>query len=246
VDAPVKDGIPLLIDRRVGSADLFPLMQRRRVPVELVTLPFADFAFATVGPDGEPVTIGVERKRINDLTSSIKDGRLAGHQLPGLVEQYSHYWLLIEGYWRVDDGMIQVPRGRGRWVSLMSALGMERFLCTLELKAGCRIRQTADPEGTATFLEGLWGWWTQKAFDKHRSHLALHKPPDVALFGKPPLVQRVAAELQGVGFEKSAVIGRHFGTVVDLAAAEEGAWTAIPGIGTTLAQRIHHSLRKRG
>lgn len=245
-DAPSL--IPILVDRRVGSADLFTPLQRRRIPVELVTLEYADFAIVTASPAGDPILVGVERKRIRDMVQSLHSGRLAGHQLPGLIAHYTHRWIVVEGVWRCgDDGQIEVPIGKGRWDSIrMDAVGLERYLLTLELKGGCGIRHTRSAEDTATFLDALHGWWTKKAWGRHRSHLTLHKPPDVALFTKPGLVARLAAELPGVGFERAAAVARKFRTPLDMLIAGEDEWRTVPGIGKTLARRITQALQQPG
>lgn len=237
---------PLLVDRRVGSSELFARLRERRVPCELTTLPFGDFAFATVGANGQAVAIGVERKRIRDFVQSVHTGRLAGHQLPGLTDLYTHRWLVIEGAYRVGRLSEQIEIRTGtQWQPVFSSLGFDRALLTLELRGGLRVKRTVDEAETAHFLDALHGWWTMKDFAEHRSHLALHLPPDRAVFVKPPLVQRVAAILDGIGFTKAHAVARHFRSVRDLVDASEEQWRQIPGIGTKLATRLHQSLRTR-
>lgn len=236
--------IPVLIDKRVGSNDLYPLLQMRKVPVELTTLAFGDVAFATTSPEGKPVVIGIERKRIRDLIQSAQSGRLAGHQIPGMLEQYTYRWILVEGIFRTGDrGQLEVPAGKKQWRSLsMTGVGLDRYLLTLELRGGCGIRRTYSADDTAQFIEAIWGWWTQKSWGKHRSHLALHKAPDVALFSPPSLVQRMAAELPGIGYDKASAVAKVFPTPRAMLDAGADEWLTIPGIGKTLTTRILHQL----
>ena len=57
----------ILIDSRIGSAELAPLIS---TPNILCQLEFADFTFSGNGPAGQ-VAVGVERKTIMDLLQSM-------------------------------------------------------------------------------------------------------------------------------------------------------------------------------
>ena len=230
---------PMLIDRRAGSAELLLPMQAREVPVELCTLRFGDAAIVGNGEFG-PVMIGVERKKIRDLLQSLTSGRLSGHQLPGLVDEYAHRWLLVEGAYRESrDGMIEVPRGHGKPWELIrfKHAALEAYLVTLTMRGGLHVQRTYSQDETASWLAVLWKWWTGKAWAEHRSHLALHQAPDIGLWDKPTLVQRWAAELPGID-SKSAIVAQYFRTPLELAVAGEREWQTIPGIGKGIASRV--------
>ena len=87
---------PVQVDDRVGSRELLPELKRLHIPAEKVRLPFADAAFEGNGPAG-PVKVGIERKTIYDLMQSMTTGRLSAHQLPGLVQNFDHRWIVVEG-----------------------------------------------------------------------------------------------------------------------------------------------------
>lgn len=230
---------PLLVDRRTGSAELLLPLQARQIPVELCTLRFGDLAIVGNGDTG-PVMIGVERKRVRDLLQSLTSGRLSGHQLPGLVDEYAHRWVLVEGAYREsDDGLIEVPRGHGRPWELIrfKYAALEAYLLTLVLRAGVHMHRTYSVDETVAWLGVLWHWWTGKTWQEHRSHLALHRPPDIAIWCKPGLVQRWAAELPGID-SKSVDVAKHFKTPLELAVAGEDQWRKIAGIGKTTAARV--------
>ena len=57
----------ILLDRRIGSSDLYQPLRACNLPVELTTLESADVAWLGRGPEGVPTPIGVEIKRIGDL-----------------------------------------------------------------------------------------------------------------------------------------------------------------------------------
>lgn len=240
----------LYLDRRIGSEHLQSPLERLGIPVELITMNFADAAFLGHGAEGEnSVSLGIEIKKIRDLLNSIQDGRLSGHQLPGLLRSYDAVWLIIEGLWRPSptDGLLELYV-RGKWEAL--ALGRRQYLykeasnylTTLEMKAGIRIRRTANGEETAHVIADLYRWWNDKAWEQHRSHLSLHRHVEHALLVSPPLRRRIAAELPGIGQDRSGAVAGHFKTTREMLAAGVPEWRAIKGIGGTLAKRITEAI----
>jgi len=244
----------ILLDRRIGSSDLYSPLRKLDVPVELVTLDSGDAAWLGRGPEEAPVPVGIEIKRVSDLISSITSGRLSGHQLPKLIREYQHAWLIVEGRYRASaEGVLETPQG-ATWAPHMGSRGsgqaftyreLEAFLTTLEMRAGLHLRRTFDRTETAVLLATLYQWWTGKAWHEHRAHLALHSPVrDAGLLYKPSLRRRIAAELPGIGISKSGAVADHFPTVRALVDASPEEWTAIPGIGKTLATRITEALNE--
>jgi len=233
------------VDRRAGSAELWPLLTQRQIPAELTTLDYGDCCLSGHGPEGE-ILIGIERKTIRDLASSLTSGRLSGHQIPGLVATYGYRWLLVEGSWRADaDGNATVPgfrKGRGAtgWDRLgLKAAALEGYLLTVTLRAGIHVQRTYSIQESADWIGSLHRWWTSRKWADHRAHLALHQPePDSRLWVAPNTVQKVAACLPGIGAEKSLAVSRHFKSVLELALADEKAWQQVDGIGKGIAARV--------
>lgn len=248
----------LFIDPRVGSGDLVDPLRRLGLPAELCALDFADVAFLGNGPEERPVPVGIEIKTLSDLLQSMQSGRLAGHQLPGLLAQYEHVWLIVEGSYRPapSDGVLETETWRGSWKphtlgrqgKLFMWRDVESFLLTLELKTGLRTRHTYDRHETARQVGAIYSWWVGKEWADHRSHLALHTPRDHGgvILAKPSLLRRVAATLPGVGFERSADVARSFKSVRELANAVESDWREIPGIGKKLASQIVKEITSNG
>jgi ERCC4-type nuclease len=125
----------------------------------------------------------------------------------------------------------------------LRADGLEGWLLTLELRGGIHVHRTRSIEDSAAWLAALYHWWTGKAWSQHRGHLALGTQPDTSLFNRPSLARRVAAELPGIGYEKSQDVEKKFPTVAAMVAGSEESWRTIPGIGPTLAARAYRSLR---
>lgn len=166
----------ILIDRRENN-DILKLVRHLDVEAEETELEFGDCCFLGSGPNGE-CTVGVERKRIDDLINSMKDRRLSGHQLRGMFATYDFNFLIIESLWRPGSSdCIEVYLGGG-WKPLFRRYGDRRavsyqqvmnYLTTLELKGGVIIRRSASPQETAVQYVSLWKWF-QKPWEDHQSH----------------------------------------------------------------------------
>lgn len=220
----------ILVDRRVGSKDFLPLFRKAGLTAELVELEFGDFAFSGRGAKGASLDIAVELKTLNDLVGSLRSGRLAGHQLPGLRAQYDHAWLVVEGNWRADEhGLVTTYQGPRRgWSPLpgkMRASEMEKQILTLELCGGLHVRYTNSRSDTVRFVSNLYRWWTDQALDHHTSHLAVHDQPTLV-----PISEWRAAftKFPGVGIKASKAVAEHFGNSVRVAArAPVSEWADI-------------------
>lgn len=233
------------VDTRAGSNTLIPLLQRRGVKgVEGVTLPSADVAIDGLGPEGRPISVGIEYKHLGDMLQCIDNGRFVGHQLPDMLDCYEVPILLVEGIWRERaDGILEVPAGVtwkpirvGAGYAMASAL--VGFLLTMEMKVGIKVMRTGTTSQTVDWLYHINRWWTTKEWEDHRAHLAFDNSQALALISRPSLVRRVAKELPGVGMGRSGPVARRFDSVVDMAMATVDEWQAIEGIGKTTAQRV--------
>lgn len=241
------------VDTRAGSGPLIPLLQRRGVKgVEPATLLYGDIAIDGNGPEGMPVAIGVEYKKLPDLLQCIDNGRLVGHQLPGMLDVYNVVWLLVEGIWRERlDGLIEVPRGQ-IWQPIKTGTGnamaasLQGFLMTMEQKVGIKVMRTGTTGQSVDWLYHLNRWWTGKDWEAHRAHLAFDNSQALALISRPSLVRRVAKELPGVGMGRSGPVARTFTSVVDMAMATVEEWEAIEGIGKTTARRVVQAMNGEG
>lgn len=241
----------IYVDRRVGSKDLLAPLKSAGLDAVLEDLEFADVAFSGQGPKGTTVDIGIELKRLNDCIQSLRTGRLAGHQLPGLRAQYEHAWLIVEGQWGANEqGYVTTYQGRQRgWHTTpgkMRASELEKQILTLELCGGLHARYTNTRADTVRFLVNLYRWWTDTALDHHTSHLAVHDQPTLV-----PINQwrQAFTKLPGIGIKASKSVAEHFGNSLrDAARATVSEWAAIlvvdestgtsRRIGTKVAERI--------
>lgn len=245
----------MLVDDRIGSRDLHGALERLGVPVDLTRLDSCDVAFVGRGLQDEPITIGVELKRVRgadankaDLLSSLRSGRFAGSQL-GRMQDYDRAWLVTEGLWRTsEDGVVEVY-GQGRWTPLqygrstLLMADLQAELLTVIIRGGLGYWHCPTPRDTVRFLATLYRWWTHKSLDEHRSHQAIYlPPPDRAVFVEPSVLCKMLSCLPGVGYEKAVAIEAHFGSLAAVWNATPQDLCAVDGIGTVMADRIYTTL----
>lgn len=229
------------VDDRVGSKDLVDYMPKGAA--QIVRLPYGDAEFTTEAG----LLIGFEVKTLGDLLNCISTGRFGGRQLPGMTCRYSVAYLLIEGPFRAaDDGVLVIPR-RGGWVPVELAgrrymwSDLERWITTIEVYAGLRVRRTRDRAETAAMVYQKWLWWGKGDHHAHRVF-------DESLAGPMPLrepsvMRYIASRLPGIGWVKSQAVERKFRSPLEMAMAPEGVWREIDGVGPKLAKQIVSVLR---
>lgn len=235
----------MIIDYRTGSGDLVQYIPK--TIATLGTLQFGDASILGQGPQGRPVPVGAEIKKLSDVLQCIQDGRFAGHQLPGLLNSYEVVYLVVEGIWRSDpnSGILETWKNKG-WTP--AVIGREKFMAdslmaweiTMESRAGVRIRHTSSRRETAQFLVTLDRWW-QKEWDSHKSHLAFDRTPgplEPIHLVKPSVLRRVAKELPGLGWQKTLAVAGKFKTIGEMVNADVSEWQKIEGIGRVMAERI--------
>lgn len=201
------------------------------------TLPFGDAQIVGRGPEERPVLVGVEMKKIPDLLQSLTDGRLVGHQLPGMIDSYEIAYLLIIG---------NPLKLRGEW-----SFGtlMER-LFGLENNTKLRLAWAPDVPSAAIWLSSLYRWWNGKAWESHRSHLVLRQKeleaedPLGSFTNKVTRKMRVAAALvSGIGAVKARALSLHFPSVAAMMAASVEEFQTVDGIGPKLAKKLTGTIR---
>lgn len=230
------------------------------LPVEEATLAFGDVAFVGRGEGGNPLAVGLEHKKLPDLVQSLGNDRLAGHQLPGMLATYDRCYLVIEGEWDTDPGgRIVVPskwkRGAGSPLKgAPPAITLMQRVMTLETRGGLRVHWSASQKASVRYICALYRFWTDRALDSHRSHLAIHAPDfDNSLLTPVSDFRRVVAQIPNVGFKTSAAVEQVFGgSLRRMMFATEEEWAAITTvddkgkprrIGAARAKKILEALK---
>ncbi len=246
----------ILIDDRVGSKDLFPFLTDC---AELTRLEFGDCCWIGNGEDEngeeEIITVGVERKNVNDLINSIDTGRLSGHQLEGLLRSYQVCYLVIEGNFRSgDDGNLECYR-RGNWQTETRTGGKPRhygeisnFINTLAIVCNMQIRQTNSPKETAHLVRWLYNWW-QKPYHSHNAHKAIYSTQVsgkrkkskgqvvVPMSQQQQVIMRVLAQIPGIE-QRARLMAPRFSCLMEAAVMTEKEWCGFEGVGRITAKRL--------
>ena len=238
----------LLVDNRIGSKELHPALAKQ-VESQLTHMEFADFSWLGKGPDDSLACVGVERKRIGDLISSMQSGRLSGHQLRGLINNHDITYLLVEGMWKSDKDGLLCTYKYGKWVPYSHGRGVmvrevSNYLNTLAIACGVKVWQTQTAEMSVGWLVNTYRWW-QKRWEQHGAWKQFHVSPMTQVkLRKPTLVERVAKEFDGVGWERAMGVGKRFGSVMEMVVADQKGWLGIDGIGKGLAGKIQGQIFK--
>ena len=246
------------LDPRVGSRrpgqrsshDLGGLLTELGVAVEKETLDFGDFWLWGKGPDG-PVSGGIGLKAVSGFVTSMQNGRLAGHQVPGLVVRYDRVYLIIEGFYRAKrgSGLLEIPRGGG-WKPLRCGprpvfwADVEKFITGLE-EAGIRVRRTRTSHETARVIAHVIAAFWRKDYEEHKSFHVLYKPAPLQLVREDETTRRlreVAACLPAIGWGRSKAVATHFGSIYRMVTAGREQWEGITGIGTTIREEVQQAL----
>ncbi len=238
-----------------------PLFRGKGIATQLQQdMPAGDFCFEGNGPDRR-FLIGVERKAIRDMITSIRSGRFSGHQLPALLDMYDRSYVIVEGIWGPgDDGVMMEPRrnnGKTSWVPLVVGNQtfmysmVDKFIISVEETCGIRFHRTSSKEETVHHVVNLYKEWNDKPYNKRSAHVSQVEGAHVEFLRPWSIARKVANQLPGIGTENSLSVERHFGSVVEMAKAEEAEWADIDvpsgqgtrKLGKAKAEKIWKGLR---
>jgi len=234
----------ILVAHETGSRELLPTIQRIGYQAVLANLKYADFAFEGNGPEGV-INIGVERKSLHDMLHCIDDARYAGVQRGGMRTLYQLSFLAIEGLYKPHDNegtLMEGFKGGASWgvcryrqrPPLYSKLF--NYLVSVAL-SGVIITPSRDQYGTAYNVCMLYEYF-RKAWDDHTSLLEIQLLPLAEIGGRPTLVRRCAAQIDGLGVKLSSRADDIFSSLHEMGNSDETDWVKIHGISPRTAKRI--------
>lgn len=230
----------IFVDAASGSNTLAPLLEKAGLPVyrgedsELPHLDWADVEFVGRGVKGEQVMIGVEVKRLSELTGDWD--RLVGHQVLKMNQHYAHRYLLVEGEWiQNSKGSLIKRTGRSSFRALhgqCDATQLRKKLLTLEMCGGFHVmmvnhwgRDKSWTQETVRQLSALYRWWTDEDFDKHKSHIVHYQPHGIVPLSK---FAQAFAGWPGLSTKRAKVVSKHFKNSLRKAAvASLDEWASI-------------------
>lgn len=240
----------IYLDDRAGSKDLAPVLPKTKTT--LCRLEFGDVMLAGHGPQGA-VAIGIEHKTVGDVLNCIMDGRFASHQLLGMLNMYDYSYLIVEGRVRPDQYKLLwwYHETKKKWIQPyggsqrkpISMEAWEQWLNSMIIQGGIIIKHTENKKQSGTYINSLHKWWN-KDWDDHKSLKVFNESQrGHVTLTTVPTRRLMAAQLPGVGWEKSKAIAKHFPTVLDMCVATEKDWQKVEGIGKKLASKIVQELQ---
>jgi len=250
----------IFVTSAVNDQDLVKALGSMAVAIPL---PHTDALFFGVNDAMETIRIGAERKRLSDMANSILGGRYL-YQAQAAHEAYIDVLVLIvEGDMRPspEDGLVEIPvwrpimtpnslkpKMKQVWEPLKPSISYSRwcqYLHELAYLAGILVMRSSDVKETAAIIKALWLNF-QTPPSGHNSLKQIYKQPTGIQLVKPSLIRRVAAELPGIGWERSAEVAQKFRSVKEMVDADVKSWLEIGGIGKKTAEKAVSSLRGEG
>lgn len=238
----------LFIDDR-EPRDIVKALSQYDIPVTVTRLEFGDCMFEGCGEHGTAL-IGIERKRLHDLVTSMHDRRLSGQQLRGMLEVYDYLEVVVEGLWRCgSQGQIEELAGEWRTAygggTANAYRQLDAYLATLHYRAGVAVWRTMSVIETAAHYAARWHWF-QKPWDRHEAHQEAYVKrtgPYCKGAPIPGMVWRVAAQLPGLDKLGQRIAG-HFRSVEEMVLADEAGWRQIKGIGKVRARMAIEAIKR--
>jgi ERCC4-type nuclease len=239
----------ILVAHERGSKELLPIIQRIGYEASIANLAYADFAFEGNGPQG-PISIGIERKSLHDMLHCIDDARYAGYQRGGMKIMYQISFLAIEGMFRPHDNegyLMEGFRGGKDWAACKYRTQIPQYsklfnyLTSIAL-SGVIITFGRDMYHTAYNVCMIYDYFRKK-WDNHTSLQEIQMLPLWEIGGRPSLLRRMLAQVDGIGVKLAAAAEVHFMNPTRQITQEKD-WAAIKGISKQTAQRIATEIRE--
>lgn len=243
-----------------GSCEFEEPLRKTGIDAKVTMLDSGDFAFQGNGLDDEPLQIGVERKALSDLVTSLTDGRLCGMptehgkggQLQRMRDAYDVIWLLVEGHWLTDKAGRLFVKGKRTNHKLPGAFtedSLTKRLLSIEVKGRVHVVHTSGQEQTTRWMASLFRWWTDKKWDKHDTMQTVHTRSVMPL----STFREMTLPLPGVGLAGSKALEKQFnGSLTQLLRADittlSNVQLATPAgprrLGESRARELQQALNK--
>lgn len=259
----------ILIDDRDGSSKLLDLpvlegyAQATRLDFEVDgrVVPCGDVMMSGHGPDNSTITIGVEVKSIDDLLTSISNGRLGGTQIPRMCKAlnrgrpaYDRLFLLYYGQYRPGPGHALQVRRHGKWKTFRVGSRavpwsyLEGFLISAQMLTPFKVIHVYDEHEAGCWLRTM-AHWLEKPWDKHKAMSVfdrsreLSAPPDADPVEEQ--IAKTAASLPAIDYIRGWNIARHYDSVEEFINTDKSTLMQVRGIGPVIAKAAVTAIRRR-
>lgn len=214
----------------------------------LAPIPHGDFNILGFWHDQEAIRIAGDRKHLGDMLKCIDDGRHVQQVQDCWAAGFKFVFVVLEAIFRPDpvSGLLQefhngwrdydLNHGNSKHPRYIEYNRLAMYLLEARYHMGVQIIQTASSWETARQIQALDTLFSVPP-ERHASLNKFFEPPNAMpqFAGRPPLVQRMAKELTGFGWNRAAAVAKVFPTPSDMVQAGSTSWEAIPGIGKKLA-----------
>lgn len=242
----------IFVDYRAGSKELIVPLQKLGLDVSETTLDFGDLMFEGRGEGGQPVLVGIEFKKLEELVQAIRTERIQGHQMLGMRDAYKFSYLMYEGELLFDKAGALQQRKKGRFgkdylVPMPGSMTINELLKrvrVLHLCGGLNPIHTQDRRQTLQEILVLYRTFTDKDLDKHKSHIAAYEAPPIRPINA---LRRTLKTFPDVGMKASLAAQLKFKSLREAVNASVEDWATLEvlddkgkvrRLGTTVAEKI--------
>lgn len=167
--------------------------------------------------------VGVQRKAVSDLVSSLRDGRLQ-RELRQMVE-LDHAVLLIEGHWKWSKRGVHERTGYSRREYNGLVLSVQSF--------GIWVVTSESVEDTADYLLQMESW-----FAKPEHESLLRKPK-----AKVPEAIHILSHFDGISLTRAKAIYEWFGRVPLRWDTTKEEMLRVPGLGKVTVEKLWKAIQ---
>ena len=228
----------IIIDRREPASLTQPLVDLAKslsIETDVAELDFGDFHL--IIPE-RGLVVGVERKTVSDLVSSLPNGRLA-KQLHGLKDLTTHTYLLVEGQLNfVDDQeklVLRVAHKTTGW----TAPSILTYLSSLHL-SGIGWSHTSSTRESLIWLTRFHEFLARDIGDKVDMNGTKHVKGTKT--SKPRHDVAVLSQVPNVGPKTALKLLTAFGSIRTLMNADDATIAAVGKVGPAVVRSLRGTL----
>lgn len=235
----------IYVTKAPNDAELMPYFPKGLA--QLYPVEYGDTCFVGAPVDGVGTLACQERKKLGDMISCIESGRHINQVRRAYQAGWNRQSLILQLDQPIREGVggfLEVRRGKS-WEPY-TGIGREfhynklmDYLNEIYWLGGIQVIITRSTKQSVEAIVGVYRVLS-KPPEGHRILDKFYSAPipKVSLLGVPPLIERMAKELPGVGWERSKAIAARFVTVRRMARATEDEWLDVAGIGQGIVDRI--------
>ena len=235
----------IYVTKAPNDAELMPHFPKglaQFYPVE-----YGDVCFVGAPVDGQGTLVTGERKKLGDMISCIESGRHINQIRRAYQAGWNRQFLIFQVDQPIREGVggfLEIRYSKS-W-SPYTGTGKEfhynklmDYLNEIYWLGGIQVITTHSTKQSVEAIVSVYRVLS-KPPEGHRILDKFYSAPipKVSLLGVPPLIERMAKELPGVGWERSKAIAARFVTVRRMARATEEEWLDVPMIGRGIVDRI--------